>query len=126
MPNDEPFAGRYIGRPGPRPGREEDLSPVEKKRFLGSKEAYELILYPDELFLHNSTTKGNWRRSGDRIRFEPRLFQGKSFEQQREECENLGRQFRFAFVYDPFELEIHDQRLVEVGTGVIATVYERS
>ena len=125
MPSDAPIGGKYIGRPGPRPGREDDLSPAERKRFVGAKESYELCLHPTGKFTYNGAIEGTWHRTGQRILFRPITFQGKSFSEQQRSCEQQGRQFRFAFVYDEFELEIHDQRLVETGTGVIATVYER-
>jgi hypothetical protein len=126
MPSDAPIGGKYIGRPGARPGREDDLSPVERKRFVGAKESYELKVDPSGKFTYNGTIEGIWKCTGKRLLFRPITFQGRTFQDQQRICEEQGRQFRFAFVYDEFELDIHDQRLVEAGTGVIATVYERA
>lgn len=122
----EELAGRYVGKPAPRPGREDELSPVERKRYMGSKEAYPLELRADGTFVHKDATVGRWEIEGNVLKLVPETFMGKTFAQQLAECEEQGRQFRFAFVYEPFDLEIAGDALVTAGGGIIAIVYERA
>jgi hypothetical protein len=125
MAGAQEIAGSYVGRPAPRPGREDELSPPERKRYSNSKEAYPLEIRADGTFTHKTLTEGTWTLEGDVLSLTPQTFSGKTFDEQERECEEMGRQFRFAFVYEPFQLKLEGGLLVTVGTGLIATVYER-
>jgi hypothetical protein len=124
----ETVTGTWVGKPCPRPGRENDLAPPERARYARSPERIPLELRPDGSFRHKESTEGTWDLQGPRIHLRPTRFMGRTLAEQQAVCEAEEREFRFAFVYEDWELEqaSEDDKLVTPGESVIATVYERS
>ena len=120
------WVGTYVGKPGPRPGREADLSPAERKRFVGGKEVSRLELHATGCFTLNGTVEGKWSVQGAVLRLQPERFRGRTRREQAQESAREGREFRLAFVFDAFELGVVGETLVEPGNGVITTVYVRA
>ena len=100
-----PLAGKYVGRNKVREGREDELSPQERKELQKSSNTVELHLRPDGTFL-KQVTSGTWKQDGERILFSPTHFGGKSHEEMRRAAEEMGRTFGLAFVFNAFELNV--------------------
>jgi len=120
------LAGNYIGRPAPRPGREEDLSPAERKRYEKTKEEYPLTLRPDGTYNYKTLTEGVWTVEAEAVVLTPSTFGGKTLAEQRAECERLEKEFRFAFVYDVMRLYIEGDALITPKDGVIVTLFRKA
>ncbi|CAN5657710.1 hypothetical protein BH11ARM2_BH11ARM2_16480 [soil metagenome] len=119
------WAGLWVGAAGVRPGREEDLAPLEKRRLEREREEFRLELGSDGTFRHKNTVEGLWIFDEDQLSLYPQRFMGKTLLEQRAACEAAEKEFRFAFVYDAWTLEPCPEGLCVPGDGVITTIYRR-
>ena len=120
------LAGSYVGRPRIREGMEGQLAAPEKMRFLKSTETIPLELKPDGSFLYKKTTQGQCRREGDRLFFQPAVFNGTTKEQMERSAEEAGRVFGLAWLFNPFSLKIAGSGvLVSDDRSIIYTEYTR-
>ncbi|RYG48488.1 hypothetical protein EON79_04285 [bacterium] len=119
------WAGDWVGGAGVRPGREDDLAPLERKRLERDREVFALQLRSDGTFLHKKTVEGLWIFEHGRLSLHPQRFLGKTLIEQRTACEIAEKEFRFAFVYDEWYLEPCPEGLCVPGDGVITTIYKR-
>ena len=106
-----PLAGSYVGRSKVREGREDELSPQERKQLQKSSNLVDLVLRDDGTFT-KQVTEGTWRESRDRITFTPTKFGGKTKDEMERAAEEMGRAFGLAFVFYEFELLIQGANLV--------------
>jgi hypothetical protein len=106
-----PLAGKYVGRSKVREGREDELSPQERKQLQKGSNNVDLELRSDGTFT-KQVTEGTWREAGDRIVFTPKKFGGKTLEEMRAAAEEMGRAFGLAFVFQEFDLLIRGNVLL--------------
>lgn len=122
----EDLAGTYEGLQQIRPGREGDLSPMDRKRHAKSNEPQKLELLPNGQFVFKEATVGRYRLERSILFFEPQRFQGKTLAEMKAHCERSGHAFRLGFLFDPFQLQIEEEALVSTDPrSVIFTVYRR-
>lgn len=100
------FVGDWEGRWHVRDGRDGELTPTERKRFLGSGEVIPLTLRADGHFCHKGACEGRWRVVKQTLQFAPQKIDGISQEEMRASAERDGREFRLAFLFEPFTLEV--------------------
>lgn len=117
--------GTYIGRNRVRPGREDELSPTERKQ-LEKAATVDLVLGADGTF-KKQITEGTWVSKSDRVVFSPTRFGGKTEEEMRLAAEEMGRSFGLRFVFFDFELLVKDDVLVTPDeSAVIFTEFSRA
>lgn len=125
MPNAQDLCGKYLGLKKVREGREDELSPRERKELAKAKPDVDLELRPDGTF-KRQITEGTWQEKGDRIVFQPTAFGGETMEAMRARTEEMGRMFTLAFVFNPFELKIEGDALATPDEdAVIVTEFRR-
>ena len=112
----ERLCGTYLGRREVREGRQDEVSPKERRALAKGEEALELVLSRNGTF-SKQVTEGTWKREGDRVRFTPRTFNGDTLEAMRDRTEAMGRRFGLAFLFDPFELQIEGADLSTPDDG---------
>jgi hypothetical protein len=114
--------GKYVGRAVCRPGREDELSPQERKQMKAST-PIELELREDGTFVKQITV-GTYEVDGERVIFRPLRFGGQTLDEMQRVAEEMGRYFGLAFVFNNFELLIEGEVLVTPDpTALIYTVY---
>lgn len=113
---DPGLCGAYRGVRKVRVGREDELTPKERKALAKPESALELRLRTDGTFVRQ-VTEGQWRKCGGAIEFQPELFNGETLATMRAKSEGLGRTFGLAFLFDAFLLEIHGSVLVTPDDG---------
>lgn len=119
-----PICGKYLGRGKVRPGREDELSPTERKQ-LEKAAPIELELRPDGSFT-KQVTDGVWKAKNGRVSCQPLRFGGKTEEEMRDSAAAMGRSFGLKFVFFPFDLEIEGETLATCDhAAVIYTEYVR-
>ncbi len=119
------LCGNYLGLKKVRPGREDELSPKERKELAKAKPDVDLLLRPDGTF-KRQVTEGNWTADGQTVRFEPTTFGGETREKMRARTEEMGRTFTLGFVFNPFELSIEGDALVTPDEdALIVTEFRR-
>jgi hypothetical protein len=111
------LSGKYVGRSMVREGREDELSPQERKQ-LKAGAAVDLDLRPDGTFT-KQVTEGTWEIEGERVVFHPTKFGGKTLDEMRTAAEEMGRAFGLAFVFIDFELLIQGDVLVTPDTNAL-------
>lgn len=119
------LCGNYLGLKKVRPGREDELSPKERKELAKAKPDVDLLLRADGTF-KRQVTEGVWTTDGKTVRFEPTTFGGESKETMRARTEEMGRMFTLGFVFNPFELAIDGDALVTPDEdALIVTEFRR-
>lgn len=117
--------GQYRGLKKVREGREDELSPKERKELAKAKPDVDLLLREDGTF-KRQVTEGTWRVDAERVVFQPDTFGGETLETMRTRVEEMGRTFTLAFVFSPFELLIEGDALVTPDeNAVIVTEFRR-
>jgi hypothetical protein len=106
-----PLAGSYVGRSKVREGREDELSPQERKQLQKASNVVDLLLRDDGTFV-KQVTEGTWREDGARLVFTPKKFGGKTKEEMQQAAEEMGRAFGLAFVFNEFDLLVQGETLV--------------
>ncbi len=106
-----PLAGRYAGRSKVREGREDELSPQERKQLQKGSAIVDLELRSDGTFT-KQVTEGTWRDAADRIVFTPKKFGGKTLDVMTQAAEEMGRVFGLGFVFHEFDLLVQRDVLV--------------
>ena len=119
------LCGQYLGLKKVRSGREDELSPKERKELAKAKPDVDLLLRPDGTF-KRQVTEGTWKLSGDEVLFSPVSFGGETKEQMRARTEEMGRMFTLAFVFSPFTLLVDGDALVTPDPdAVVITEFRR-
>ncbi|MGV3614605.1 MAG: hypothetical protein ACO1SV_04635 [Fimbriimonas sp.] len=122
---DPSLCGAYLGLKKVREGREDELSPKERKELAKAKPNVDLDLRPDGSF-KRQVTEGTWTAEGNRIRFQPMTFGGETLAAMQQRAEENGRMFGLAFVFDPFELETSEGVLFTPDDGsALVTEFRR-
>lgn len=117
--------GSYLGLKKVREGREDELSPKERKELDKAKPDVDLLLREDGTF-KRQVTEGTWKAEKGKVVFTPTTFGGETEEKMRARTEEMGRTFTLAFVFKPFELAIDGDSLVTPDeSAVIITVFKR-
>lgn len=123
---DPELCGEYLGRKKIRPGREDELSPKERKDVERAKTVVDLKLAADGHF-QRQVTAGKWHREGDVVHCQPLTFGGETLETMRARSEAMGRMFGLAFVFDPFQLVVTAEGLATPDDGgPIYTEFQRA
>jgi hypothetical protein len=113
----EALTGSYEGHWHVREGREDELTPTERKRYLKSPEVFPLILRGDGTFSHKGSAEGAWTISGDRLDFKILKVDGRTLADMQEAAEEQGRVFRLDFLFDPFSLVLAGDALATPDDG---------
>jgi hypothetical protein len=122
---DPTLCGTYLGLKKVREGREDELSPKERKELAKAKPNVDLELRPDGTF-RRQVTEGTWTVESGRVRFQPVTFGGETLAAMRQRAEDSGRMFGLAFVFDPFEMEAADGILFTPDDGnALVTEFRR-
>ena len=117
MPAIDPsLCGAYLGLKKVRDGREDELSPKERKELAKAKPNVDLELRTDGSF-RRQVTEGTWEIEGSRLRFHPHTFGGETLDAMRQRAEDSGRMFGLAFVFDSFDLEAAEGALQTPDDG---------
>lgn len=125
MTSSSSLYGSYLGLKKVREGREDELSPKERKELDKAKPDVDLLLRPDGTF-KRQVTEGTWKSENGKVIFTPTTFGGETEEKMRARTEEMGRTFTLAFVFKPFELVIEGDALVTPDeSAVIITVFKR-
>ncbi len=113
-----------MGRRMVRPGREGELSPKERSALLKGNASMTLEIRDDGTFMHQGATEGVWWRREDLVEFQPTALGGVTSDEMRRRSEESGREFRLAFLFDPFTLRLTGCELVTPEeNSLILTVY---
>ncbi|AIE85708.1 hypothetical protein [Fimbriimonas ginsengisoli] len=119
------LSGNYLGLKKVREGREDELSPKERKELQKAKPDVDLALRGDGTF-KRQVTEGTWEVEGERVVFKPTTFGGESLEKMKSRTEEMGRTFTLGFVFAPFELAIEGEALVTPDeNAIIVTEFRR-
>src|SRR4051812_43832544 len=110
MSQSNSLCGQYLGVKKVRSGREDELSPKERKELAKAKPDVDLLLRPDGTF-KRQVTEGTWQLKGHEVIFSPVSFGGETQEQMRARTEEMGRMFTLAFVFSPFSLLVDGEAL---------------
>lgn len=122
---DPSLCGAYLGLKKVREGREDELSPKERKELAKAKPNVDLELRPDGTF-RRQVTEGTWTLSEGKLVFQPVTFGGETLAAMRQRAEESGRMFGLAFVFDPFELEATPEALFTPDDGsALVTEFRR-
>lgn len=113
---DPSLCGAYLGLKRVREGREDELSPKERKELAKAKPNVDLELRPDGTF-RRQVTEGTWTPEEGKLVFQPVTFGGETLAAMRQRAEESGRMFGLAFVFDPFELEATPEALYTPDDG---------
>ncbi|MEZ0325655.1 MAG: hypothetical protein ACAH95_07095 [Fimbriimonas sp.] len=105
------LAGKYVGRSKVREGREDELSPPERKQLQRGAAEIDLELRENGTFT-KQVTEGTWREVGDRVLFTPKKFGGKTLEEMTRAAEEMDRAFGLSFVFHEFDLLIRGETLL--------------
>jgi hypothetical protein len=125
MPSARDLCGNYLGLKKVREGREDELSPKERKELEKAKPDMDLVLRGDGTF-KRQVTEGTWELAGQRIVFTPTTFGGESLEKMKARTEEMGRVFTLGFVFKPFELVVEHESLVSPDPdALIITEFRR-
>jgi len=116
MSIDVSLCGKYLGLKKVREGREDELSPKERKELAKAKPDVDLELRPDGTF-KRQVTEGSWHQDDGKIVFEPKTFGGETKESMQQRAEESGRVFGLGFVFNPFELFIEGETLLTPDDG---------
>jgi hypothetical protein len=119
------LCGNYLGLKKVREGREDELSPKERKELEKAKPDVDLALRGDGTF-KRQITEGTWEVLGNKVIFTPTTFGGETLEKMKARTEEMGRMFTLAFVFNPFELLIEGEALVTPDeSAIIITEFRR-
>lgn len=122
---DPSLCGAYLGLKRVRDGREDELSPKERKELAKAKPNVDLELRADGTF-RRQVTEGTWTREAEKVIFQPVTFGGETLAAMRQRAEENGRMFGLAFVFDPFELEATPEALFTPDDGsALVTEFRR-
>jgi hypothetical protein len=122
---DPSLCGAYLGLKRVRDGREDELSPKERKELAKAKPNVDLELRPDGTF-RRQVTEGTWTPAEGKLIFQPVTFGGETLEAMRQRAEESGRMFGLAFVFDPFEMEAAGDALFTPDDGsALVTEFRR-
>jgi hypothetical protein len=113
----EALTGSYEGRWHVREGREDDLTPTERKRYLKSSEVIPLTLRRDGTFFHKGSAEGTWTIHESRLEFKILKMDGHTLEDMRAAAEDQGRVFRLDFLFDAFTLVLAGDALATPDDG---------
>jgi len=126
MSHSPSLCGQYLGLKKVRAGREDDLSPKERKELAKAKPDVDLLLREDGTF-KRQVTEGTWKLTGNEIVFSPVSFGGETKDQMKARTEEMGRMFTLAFVFSPFSLLVEGDALVTPDQdAVIVTEFRRN
>jgi len=118
MPLSTSICGQYLGLKKVRAGREDDLSPKERKELAKAKPDVDLLLREDGTF-KRQVTEGTWKQQGNEIVFSPVSFGGETKAQMQARTEEMGRMFTLSFVFSPFSLKVEGEALVTPDPDVV-------
>jgi len=111
MQTENSLYGTYLGLKKVREGREDELSPKERKELEKAKADADLVLRRDGTF-KRQITEGTWRLMDGVILFSPTTFGGETLDAMQRRTEEMGRTFTLRFVFNPFELRVQGDVLV--------------
>ncbi|CAN5344174.1 hypothetical protein BH11ARM1_BH11ARM1_18370 [soil metagenome] len=114
------IVGTYVGRCQVREGREDELTPKDRKELKNSAPV-NLSILPEGTF-QKDLTRGQCDLTNGRVTFRPTHFGDKSETEMADAAEAMGRVFSLSFLFLEFELIVAEDGLVTPNNNSLTYV----